>query len=182
MKDTLVCSAIGIAKFVLAGLITLLFRLVTPLLGWPNITPLMATELAGAKAYGPYIGALYGGLSMVTLDYCMGAIGPWTASTALSYAIVAFVGGLYLRKKANSITNFLLVSVAGTLFFDLVTGILFAPLHGLSFTEATLGQIPFTIYHLAGNSFFALFAPWFCSNIMSNISLELKLLRREMAM
>ncbi|MFA6432555.1 MAG: hypothetical protein WCV82_01945 [Candidatus Paceibacterota bacterium] len=174
MKEALVCSFIGLAKFCLAGLVTLFFRLITPLIGLPNATPLMATELASAKAYGPWIGGLYGMFSMVILDAVMGKLESWTIATSLCYGVVGVLGGYYLGRRRASIGNFLLVSIVGTLFFDLVTGILLAPLHGTPMMIAAIGQIPFTLRHLGWNMFFACFAPWFYREIMANISLELR--------
>jgi len=179
MKDTLVCSIVGLAKFLLAGLVTLLFRAITPLLGLSNVSPLLATQLAGAKAYGPLIGALYGSLGMIALDYFMRAVGVWTVYTSLTYGLVGYIAGIYMRGKNADITLFVKVSIAGTLVFDLVTGILMSPLHGTDLYTASIGQIPFTAKHLAGNVFFALFAPWFYRNIIGNPVIELRYIFRE---
>lgn len=175
MKDPVVWS-VGLAKFALAGFITLLFRLVTPLLGMPNVAPLMATQLAGARAYGPWVAGLYGFLGMILLDACTGALGPWTIATSICYAIVGVAGGYYLKDRPITVRHYVGVSVVGTLFFDLVTGVLLAPIHGTPLGVAALGQIPFTLWHLAGNSFFALFAPWFFRSVIGNCSLELRLI------
>lgn len=45
--------------------------------------------------------------------------------------------------------------------------------YGQSWISAILGQIPFTLRHLAGNTFFAIvLAPWFYEKIMKNPKLE----------
>lgn len=176
--DAFIGPLVGVAKFALGGLLTLLFRLVSPVLGLPNVSPLMATELAGAKAYGPWIAGLYGALSMIMLDIIMGAIGPWTIYTAAASAVVGVAGGYMLKGRPNRTRDYVALSIAGTLFFDITTGVLVAPLHGTSLGMALLGQIPFTMYHLGGNVFFALFAPIFFEKIMKNPQIELTLLAR----
>lgn len=172
MKNNIVHSLDGAFKYVAGFLGTLVVRLITPLMGWSNISPLMATQLAGSKVYGSIVGGLYGALSMVLLDVLVGKVGSWTILTALSYGAVGVWGGYFLRNRSGSARNFIIVSIAGTLFFDLVTGVLAGPvLFHQPWLEAIVGQIPFTIRHLAGNVFFAaVLAPWFCRVIMNNPS------------
>ncbi len=169
MKNNIVHSLDGSLKYVAGFVGILVVRLITPLIGWSNISPLMATQLAGSKAYGPIVGGLYGALSMVLLDVFMSKVGPWTILTAVSYGIVGVWGGYFLRNRAGSARNFIIVSIIGTLFFDLVTGVLAGPiLFHQPFMEALVGQIPFTIRHLVGNVFFAaVLAPWFYRAIMN---------------
>ena len=64
--------------------------------------------------------------------------------------------GRALKSSKASVFNFAIFAFIGTIFFDLVTGILFAPLFGQTFFNALVLQIPFTILHLAGNVGFAL--------------------------
>ena len=52
--------------------------------------------------------------------------------------------------------NYVLFAVIGTLFYDAVTGLTIGPLlWGQPFMVALIGQIPFTLLHLAGNITFA---------------------------
>lgn len=175
MKNPIVWS-VGLAKFAFAGVITLFFRLITPLLGLPNVTPLMATELAGAKAYGPWIAGMYGALGMFLLDVSMGKLGPWTLWTSLCYGTVGVAGGYWLKGRQSDWQDYVKVSIAGTLFFDLVTGIILPVTHGQAFLVVVLGQIPFTARHLAGNIFFAHYAPWFCHTVIGNPTWEYRLI------
>ncbi|MCX6715730.1 MAG: ECF transporter S component [Candidatus Taylorbacteria bacterium] len=172
-KDSLGCSIIGMAKFAIAGFVTLVFRLITPFLGLSNINPLMATELAGAKAYGPFIGGLYGASSMIVFDALTSGIGPWTWNTSICYGLIGVFGSLFMKGRPAKIVDFMIVSIIGTLFFDLTTGIIPTLIDGRTAVEALVLQAPFTVRHLGGNIFFALFAPWFYRNIMANLKFEL---------
>ena len=176
MKNNIVQSLAGLPKYAAGFVGTLVFRLLSPFLGLWNVSPLMATELAGSKAYGPWVGGLYGALSIALLDIIVGKTGLWTIITALTYGAVGVWGAFFFRSRAGTAWNFVLASVIGTLFFDLVTGVFMGPLlYGQPWVEAIVGQIPFTLRHLAGNMFFAgVLAPWFCRKIMENPKWELK--------
>ncbi len=162
-------------KYVIGFIGTLVFRLLSPLFGLWNISPLMATELAGAKAYGPWLAGLYGALSIALVDLLMGKIGSWTIVTTITYGLVGVLAAFYIKNREASTKNFVIMTIVGTLFFDIVTGVLMGPiLFGGSFTNAAIGQIPFTLRHLGGNLVFAvILAPWFYAKIASNPKLEL---------
>ncbi|MFA6459409.1 MAG: DUF6580 family putative transport protein [Candidatus Paceibacterota bacterium] len=175
MKNNIVRSLDGLPKYVAGFVGTFLFRLISPFLGLWNVSPLMATELSGSKAYGPWVGGLYGALSIILLDIMVGKAGSYTLVTALTYGVVGVWGAYFLKGRSASARNFVVASIVGTLFFDLVTGVLMGPiLYGQPWLEAIFGQIPFTLRHLAGNMFFAsVIAPWFYRKIMDNPKWEL---------
>lgn len=160
----------GLPKYVAGFIGTLLFRLVTPVFGLSNLSPLMATELAGAKAYGPVLAGVYGALSIALIDILVGKVGLWTIVTSITYGIIGVWGANFFRSRQASRKNFVIASFAGTLFFDFITGICMGPiLFAQQLSVAFVGQIPFTLQHLAGNLFFALvLAPWFYKKIMEN--------------
>lgn len=185
-REILACKLIRASKLVIAGILTLLVRLVTPALGLPGFAPLMTTEVAASKSFGPWIAGLYGAAGMVVLDACMHALGPWTALTALCYGAVAIASGLFLRHRAISgrsllsYAHFLWISVAGTLFFDLVTGVVPNMIDGMTFMQSVIErQGPFTLVHLAGNAFFAVFGPWFTASFMESRQWEWRYLMRD---
>ncbi len=170
MKKNLVHSLAGAFKYAAGFLGTFVFRLLSPFLGLWNVSPLMATELTGSKAYGPLTGGAYGALSIFLLDVFVGRVGLWTVITAVSYGAVGVWGGYFLRSREANAKNFVIASIVGTLAFDLVTGVIAGPvLFGQSWSSAALGQIPFTLRHLAGNiAFAATLAPWFYRHVMTN--------------
>lgn len=175
MENNILRSLDGGLKYAAGFIGTLVFRLLSPFFGFWNVSPLMATELAGAKAYGPFVGFLYGSLSIALVDIMMGKAGTWTIITSLTYGAVGVFGAYYLKNKTASTKNFIVASIIGTLFFDLVTGVFMGPLmFGQPWIEAIVGQIPFTLRHLAGNIGFAIIlAPWFYRKIMTNPSWEI---------
>ncbi|MFA6552550.1 MAG: ECF transporter S component [Candidatus Paceibacterota bacterium] len=175
MKNNIFRSFDGAFKYAIGFFGTLIFRLLSPFLGLWNISPLMATELAGAKAYGPIVGGLYGALSIALVDILMGKAGQWTIITSLTYGAIGVFGAYFLKNKNAGVKNLVIASIVGTLFFDLITGVLMGPLmFGQPWSEAFFGQVPFTLRHLAGNIFFAtVLAPWFYRKIMNNTSWEI---------
>jgi uncharacterized membrane protein len=132
--------------------------------------------MAGSKAYGPLVGGLYGALSIALLDIIMGKVGLWTLITSITYGIVGIAAGYFLKNKSATARNFVVMSIVGTLFFDLITGVLMGPLlYGQPWMQAIVGQIPFTLRHLVGNIAFAsILAPWFYTKVMENPKFELK--------
>ena len=176
MKNNLISSLAGLPKFTAGFVGTMIFRLLSPFLGLWNVSPLMATELSGAKAYGPLVGGLYGFLSMIFLDMLMGKLSDFSLITAGTYAAVGIWGSYFMKNRVANSRNFVVASIVGTLFFDLVTGVLVGPLFfGQVWMVAIVGQIPFTLRHMAGNVFFAsILAPWFYRKIMDNPKWEFR--------
>jgi uncharacterized membrane protein len=170
MNKNIINLLIGVSKYAVGFILTLVFRLLSPFLGLWNVSPLMATELTGAKVYGPFVGGLYGALSILLLDILVGRVGMWTVITAITYGFVGIWGAFYLKERSASAINFVVASILGTLFFYVITGVLMGPLlYGQSWTSAIIGQVPFTLRHLAGNMVFAIvLAPWFYKQIMTS--------------
>ncbi len=103
--DNIVDSLAGLPKYAAGFIGTLVFRLLSPFFGLWNISPLMATELAGSKTYGPWVGGLYGTLSIALLDLIIGKLGSWTIITALTYGAVGVSGAYFLKDKSASAKN-----------------------------------------------------------------------------
>lgn len=115
-------------------------------------------------AFAPLMRSKYGfllGAALYSLvDVVQGAVGLWTLTGALSWGLVGFL--FTKRNPSKSIVGFLGLSVGGTLLFDFLTGPVASPLlWGMPFTEALIGQVPFTLSHLIGNAALtAIFAPF----------------------
>jgi len=175
MRERFTTKFSGLPKYAVGFAGTLVFRLISPFLGMWNVSPLMATEVAGSKAYGPWVGGLYGALSIILLDIVVGRAGTWTIVTGITYGAVGVWAAYFMKKRSATSINFVMASITGTLFFDLITGVLMGPLfYGQPWMSAIVGQIPFTLRHLVGNIAFAsMLAPWFYRKIMTNPKLEL---------
>ena len=121
----------------------------------PNIEPIMASLMPTARKYGVMVGFLFGFLSIFLYD-CLTHFGSWTWIASISYGIIGVVSALYFSKFKSSVFNFAVFAFFATIFYDLITGVLFAPIFGVTMWTAFAQQIPFTALHLAGNIGFAL--------------------------
>jgi hypothetical protein len=77
------------------------------------------------------------------------SVGLWTLFGILTWGAVAFI---FSRERAGySPFSFVKMGVIGTLVFDAVTGVILSPIvWGMPFSDALIGQIPFTAKHLLG--------------------------------
>ena len=134
---------------------------VTTALRWvrifPNNDPIMAVMLPCAKQ-GRVAAVAFPVVAMVLFDILSGRVGTWTAVTAGTYGLLglafAFVyAALVRRGRAIGTATFLVSGVVGVLVFDFITGpILSSAMFRMSFAQAFVGQIPFTLKHLASVS------------------------------
>lgn len=142
-------------KFVLGWAVVFLVRLIPfPI---PNVEPVLATQMPFAKRFGAFGGFLFGFASIVLYDLATGKVGAWTWITGGMFGLLGVLAFSYFKDRKASRKNFLFFGVFGTLVYDVVTGLTIGPIFfGQSFAVAALGQIPFTLYHLAGNIAFSL--------------------------
>ena len=155
----------------------MLFRLLP--LRAPNVEPIMASVMPLGRRFGALWAFLFGVLSIVLYDL-MTNFGPWTATVAISYGLLGVISSYYFKKVESTPFNFAMFAIVATIVFDLVTGVLFAPMFGQSMYTALVLQIPFTALHLAGNIGFALtISPlldkWFQSSRVFSLAKEQKL-------
>ena len=77
------------------------------------------------------------------------SIGLWTLTGALSWGIVAVI---FARQKPDgSPFAFAKLGIGGTLLFDALTGPIASTfVWGMPFSDALVGQVPFTLKHLLG--------------------------------
>jgi len=130
----------------------LLFRLIP--LRAPNIEPIMASVMPIGRKYGAIFGFAFGFLSIFLYDL-MTHFGAWTWTASITYGLVGMFSFLYFEKFKSSVFNFAVFAFFATIIFDLITGVLFAPMFGQTMWSALILQIPFTALHLAGNIGFA---------------------------
>ena len=126
----------------------------------PNVEPLLATSMPFSRVYGATAGFFFGFVSIVLFDSVTSGLGVWTLITALAYGVLGVFATIYFKNKAdkNSGKDYAIFAVFATLFYDTITGLTVGPLlFHQSFTNALIGQIPFTALHLLGNVTFAFF-------------------------
>ncbi len=120
----------------------------------PNVEPIMASVMPVGKKYGAFFGFLFGFLSIFLFD-AITHFGSWTWVAGITYGLIGAGATLYFNKYNNSIFNFAICAFFATIIFDLITGVLFAPIFHQTMLNALILQIPFTMLHLAGNIGFA---------------------------
>lgn len=129
-----------------------LFRLIP--LRAPNVEPIMASVMPIGKKFGVLFAFLFGFLSIFLFD-AVTHFGSWTWIAGITYGLIGVASVLYFKKFKTSTANFALFAFFATIFYDLITGVLFAPIFNQTILNALILQVPFTILHLAGNIGFA---------------------------
>jgi hypothetical protein len=124
---------------------------------FPNNDPIMAVMLPCAKR-GRAAALAFPVVAMVLFDILSRRVGIWTVVTAGTYGLLGLAfsyayRALASRGRAIGTATFLVSGVVGVLVFDFITGpILSSAMFRMSFVEAFVGQIPFTLKHLASVS------------------------------
>ena len=136
-------------KYIVGWLVVFAIRLVP--FRPPNVEPLMATLMPYSKKYGWLGGFVFAFLGIVLFDVATAQIGLWTWITGGVYGFIGVGAYYYFRNRPATARNFVAYGIVGTLVFDAITGLGIGPIfYGQPFMQALTGQIPFTLYHLAG--------------------------------
>lgn len=140
----------------------------------PNVEPIMSTMMPFAKKWGWLAGLLFTAISILAFDLITHTLGVWSLMTLFAYGVIGVAAGFYFKKRESSIKNYLIFSVIATLFYDALTGIGTGMLFfNQPFVPTVLGQIPFTLYHLAGNIVLgAVVSPLLYKWVLDNKNLE----------
>lgn len=165
----------GWLKFAIGWGAVFLFRLIP--FRPPNFEPMLATMMPFSKRYGLLGSFLFGFLGIVFFDAVTSGWGVWTVVTAVAYGMLGAGSCLFFKNREATVRNFLSFGIAGTLFYDAVTGLTIGPIfQGQSFAVALTGQIPFTIMHLLGTVVFAtLLSPALYRWVVQSERLELRI-------
>lgn len=124
----------------------------------PNVEPLLAVVMPFSARIG-YMGSfLFAVSSIAVYDALTSGWGMWTLITALAYGALGLGSRAFFAHHTPSTANFVGFSVISTILYDAVTGLTVGPLFfNQPLAMAIVGQIPFTILHIAGSVLFALF-------------------------
>lgn len=144
----------GIVKYLIGFLVCLAVRMMPyrP----ANVEPIMTTMMPFAKRWGWVSGGVFAALSMAIFDLVhptqgFGRIGIWTFVTAGMYGLIGVAAGICLKTNGKT-GHYVGFAVIATLLYDFVTGpVLSSVMFDMPFMLSLIGQIPFTIRHLAGN-------------------------------
>ncbi|MFA6319607.1 MAG: hypothetical protein WCX66_01640 [archaeon] len=164
-------TKVGIIKFLIGLLLANGIRFLRVI---PNNDPIMAIMLPYAKSDKKYKAVLFPFITMVSFDLITGMLGLWTLVTALTYALIGFLFTQYFFKERKiSIFKYLKGGIIGVLIFDFITGpIMSSFMFGMSFIEAFIGQIPFTLMHLVTvGTFIIVITPFYDKFVFENANL-----------
>lgn len=123
----------------------------------PNVEPILASVLPLGKKFGFFTASVFAFTSIVIYDAFTAGIGSYTWIAAFTYTLLAIMGTLYMKNSPFRRGNYVIASIVGVIFYDVITGVLAGPIFfGQIFSVAFFGQIPFTALHLMGAIIFAL--------------------------
>ena len=163
-----------IVKYSLSIVLCNLYRLLRFI---PNNDPVMGVMLPYSKQGKWWEAGLFAFLTMASFDLITGKVGIWTLATSATYAALGvgfFFAYRKMKIKKMSIWKYLASGVVGVLVFDFITGpIMSSWMFAMPFEAALLGQIPFTLLHLASVSVFVVvLTPLLDRHVISNGALE----------
>lgn len=122
----------------------------------PNVEPIMSAQVPAARRFGPLAGFGFGFASILIYDSITSGIGVWTWATAFAYGLVGLIAARFFRGRSVSRLTYVGFAFWSTIAYDALTGLTVGPLvWHQSFAGALVGQVPFTIMHLAGNMIMA---------------------------
>ncbi len=123
----------------------------------PNMEPLTAALMPIGKRAGILTNVAFAVSSIALYDALTAGWGSWTLAAAGAYALVALAASIYFRSAPATRAHFLGFGIVATLVYDALTGLTVGPLmFHQTFMTALMGQIPFTVMHLASTVLFAL--------------------------
>ena len=167
---------VGLVKIIASIFIANIIRLMKFI---PNNDPIMAMMLPFSKQEKWYIALAFPIITMVSFDIITGLVGMWTLLTSITYGVLGCIFYTYYKKRARhkkkvGIKIYFFSGILGVLIFDFITGVIGMPLlFGYTFESALVGQIPFTLMHLATVAGYTIIiTPLLDKHILENIKLN----------
>jgi len=161
-----------IVKYILSILFCNLYRLLRFI---PNNDPIMGCMLPFSRQDKWWSAGLFAFITMVSFDLLTGMVGDWTWITALTYAGLGILfHQIYKNKKKINLKTYLGSGILGVLIFDFITGpVMSSWMFQMSFETAFIGQIPFTLLHLASvSAFIVILTPLLDVHLVNSKQLE----------
>ena len=143
-----------------------------------NFEPMLATMMPFTTRFGFWASFLFGFLGIALFDLVTSGIGVWTIVTGFAYGLLGVGAHTFFQKREANTKNFLAFGIAGTILYDVLTGLTMGPLFfNQPFMAAVIGQIPFTLMHLLGTVVFTLaLSPALYKWVVKNDILEIPVL------
>lgn len=130
--------------------VALLIKLYLP---HPGCDPVAGFIVLAPRTWSRFLSSVFIGASIVLYDYMTVGCGLWTLVVVAAYFLIAAACNYVQIGSSLSMLGLCARGVIVTLAFDALTGLTVGPLlYGQPFMEAVVGQIPFSIAHLIGNS------------------------------
>ncbi len=164
--------SVGVFKFLISVFFANAIRILRFI---PNNDPIMGMMLPFSKQEKVYVSVLFPIVTMVSFDLLTSGLGLWTLITAATYGCLGLSFYFaYKKMKKVDMKRYLGSGVIGVLIFDLVTGVIAAPfMFGMSFPQAFIGQIPFTLLHLTTvTGYILIITPLLDKHILKNKNLD----------
>lgn len=140
-------------KYAMAFLISFIACLIFRLIPFrpPNVEPLLVAQMPLGRHYGAPVAFLFGALSIIIFDSLTSGIGLWTLITAFLYGMLGVFSTLFFKRFKASAKNYAIFAFIAVIAYDALSGLTIGPIFfHQSFMTAFVGQIPFTLLHLAG--------------------------------
>ena len=136
--------------------------------GVPSVEPIIPLAVIAGLLFGMKEGfTLGGGAYLMSNFFVWGLQGPWTIFQAIGAAVAGALGGLYGKVRKPTWKDVVIISVIGTVFYEVVMN-LAGPIMGIGLFGLGLmaipvyfaASLPFTLTHIVSNVVFArLFSP-----------------------
>ena len=118
---------------------------------FPNNDPITGVVLVNARREKLWKSLLFPIITIFSFDFFTSGIGLWTFGGSLAYVCIALIFRfVFKRMKEVKLLTYAKGAFVSVLIFDFITGpIMSGMLFRMPFEAALMGQIPFTIAHLA---------------------------------
>jgi energy-coupling factor transport system substrate-specific component len=130
----------------------------------PSVEPIIPFAVLAGLLFGMKEGFTLGGSAYVISNFFVwGLQGPWTVFQAIGAAGAGLLGGFFGKIKKPTTKDIVVLSVIGTVFFEIVMNVS-GPIMGIGLLGALglfsiplyfLTSLPFSLTHIVSNIFFA---------------------------
>ncbi len=129
----------------------------------PSVEPIIPLAIAAGMVWGAKEGFALGGAAYIISNFFIwGLQGPWTIFQALGAALPGAAGGVFGKLRKPKTRDLIVLSVLGTVFFEIVMNISGSFMLGTGLAFGLLAipfyfmaSLPFSAAHIGSNAVFA---------------------------